>query len=343
MSSKVTLQDIADRLRLSRTTISLALRDHPRISVSTKQRVRKLVSQMGYEPDRVARSLATGRSNLIGLLVPNSTNLYYAEVIRGIEEAAREAGLHVVLANGSYDLAVEESRMKEMMLLRAAGVIAAPAFDSARPRLSAFWEGLRQAHFPLVLINRLLTPPLFHQISADLDAGMRLALEALKSLGHHRVAYITGTPRTTPSRQRLAAFRRLAREFGFDLSPHLIVQGELGIRGGYEACRKLWEEIIDKPTAIVTLSDAEALGVLRYLRNKKVDVPGEVSVMGFDGFETAEFAWVSLSTVTTPMKEIGRRAVQLLTTAIKNGVQAPQNVVLPVSLSLRESVGPARC
>ena len=114
MSRKITLQDIANSLRVSRTTVSLALRDHPRISEQTKSKIFTLAKRMGYEPDRVARSLATGHSSLIGVMVPDSTIVYYSEVIRGIEEATNLAGYSVVLANGSYDLAVEARRIKEM-------------------------------------------------------------------------------------------------------------------------------------------------------------------------------------------------------------------------------------
>ena len=342
MKKRVRLREIADRLHLSRTAISLALRDHRRISESTKRKVRALVDQMGYEPDRVARSLATGRSNLIGVMVPDSTNPYYAEIIRGIEETARGVDYSFVLANGSYDPQLEENRLKEMMLLRVAGIIAAPAFTSARPRLTPFWLETQRARFPLVLVNRLLTPPIFHQVSADVVAGMRIAMEALASLGHRRVAYIFGTPATLPGRRRLAAFRRLAGQFGFDRDHNLIDSAGLGPRGGYEASKRLWSTLTRKPSAIMTLSDAQAFGVLRYLREQKIHVPRDVSVMGFDGFEAAEFSWVSLSTIITPMYEIGKHAVELLIEAIRNAPSHPQSLILPVSLKLRESVGPVR-
>lgn len=275
-------------------------------------------------------------------MVPNSTNPYYAEIIRGIEEAARAADYNVLLANGSYDTVLEENRMREMMLLRVAGIIAAPDFSSARPPLNSFWTEIRQTNFPLVLVNRRLSPAIFHQVSADIVAGMRIAMEALASLGHHRVAYVLGTPPTLPGRQRLAAFRRYARQFGFERDRNLIESAGLGPRGGYEACQRLWSKRTPKPSAIMTLSDAEAFGVLRYLREQRIQVPKDVSVMGFDGLEGAEFSWISLSTVNTPMLEIGKHAVELLIETVKGAPSHPQSITLPVSLKLRESVGRAR-
>ena len=341
LKKRVTLRDIADKLNLSRTTISIALRDHPRIAEATRKKIRALVKKMGYEPDRIARSLATGRSDLIGVMVADSTNPYYADVVRGIEDAARDAGYHVVLANGSYDLEVEASRIQEMIRLRAAGIIAAPAFTSEKPRLPRFWEELRKSGFPFLLLNRQLNPPLFHQVSADNVNGVRLAVEALASLGHRRVAYISGKPALVPIRQRLRAFRRFAQKYGFENDPELFECCELGPRGGYVACRRLWTTLGHKPTAIMALSDAEAFGVLRYLREQRARVPGEVSVMGFDGFEAAEFSCVSLSTVSTPMRTTGAQAVKLLIDIIEQRVHSIQNIIWPVKLLMRESVGPA--
>ena len=341
MRRKVTLQDIANKLRMSRTTISLALRNHPRISQATKERIHHLARKIGYEPDRVARSLATGRSNLIGVVIPDSSNHYYAEVLRGIEEAARAAEYHAILANGSYSLEEEANRIRELLSLRVAGIIAAPAFKSERPRLDPFWRRLSDERVPLVLLNRQLIPPIFHQVSDDNEAGVRMAVAALASLGHRRVAYITAKPETVPARQRLVAFRRLARENDFDDNPRLFECSEFGSRGGYDACRRLWSSLKRKPTAIMTLSDTEALGALRHLLEQNVRVPQEVSIMGFGGFDLSLYSAVSLSTVSTPRREAGKQAVKLLIDVINRRPSLPQNIVLPVHLVLRESVGSA--
>ncbi|MDE3180985.1 MAG: LacI family DNA-binding transcriptional regulator [Acidobacteriota bacterium] len=339
MSEKITLQDIATKLRVSRTTVSLALRDHPRISEQTKSEILSLAKRMGYEPDRVARSLATGHSSLIGVMVPDSTNVYYSEVIRGIEEAANLAGYNVVLATGSYDLAVEARRVKEMVQLRVAGVIAAPAFRTDRPKLNEFWSDLRHNHFPFVLLNRQLRPPIFHQVSADNVAGMRMAVEAIASLGHRRVAYLYGKRRTVPANQRLAVFRHCVRKYNFEADGSMLVASDIGPRGGYDACRQLWSRAKKKPTAIMALSDGEAFGALRFLKDNGLRVPQDVSVMGFDGFELADYSTIRLSTVATPMHAIGKQAVEILV-HILNKSYSPQSVILPVKLVLRESVGP---
>jgi LacI family transcriptional regulator len=243
LKGKATLQDIADSLKFSRTTISLALRDHPRISQATKDKIWALAKRIGYEPDRVARSLATGRSSLIGVIVPDSTNVYYAEVIRGIEAASHANGYSVVLANGSYSLEIEAAKIREMIQLRVAGIIAAPAFRTEAPKLDGLWRDLYRRNFPFVLLNRQLNPPIFHQVSADNVSGTRMAGDALASLGHRRVAYLYGKRATLPARQRLTAFRRAARKHHFDDDPTLLESCDIGTRGGYEACKRLWPRL----------------------------------------------------------------------------------------------------
>jgi DNA-binding LacI/PurR family transcriptional regulator len=300
------------------------------------------MEDLEYEPNQLARALVTGKSNLIAVIVPNSCDHYYAEVFRGIEDAARTATYHVFLSNGSYELEQYTQRVREMMGLRVGGIIAAPPFMSERPKLPRFWKDLCESGFNLVLVNRRLDPPIFHQVAADYTSGVRMVLEALASLGHRRVAYISGQPAVLPIRQRLLDFRRFAKKQDFDNDPILFESSQLTFAGGYQACQRLWLSAKKKPTAIVAFSDTVAVGVLRFLSEQGVEIPGDISVVGFDGTAIGEFTCTSLSTVATPMYEIGKQAFELLLGAIKTDSTGPSSMILPVELILRESVGPAR-
>jgi len=342
LNRKITLQDIGERLGLSATTVSLALRDHPRISEATKEKIRQIIKEVKYEPNQVARALVTGKSNLIGVIVPNSSEPYYAEIFRGIEDAARLANFHVLLSSGSFDMENYTERVKDMIGLRVAGIIAAPPFLSGKPHLPRFWKDLRESHFHLVLINRQLNPPIFHQVTADHISGVRMAVEALASLGHQRVAYISGEPDHLPIRQRLTAFRRFAKRQGFDRDPALFGSGKISFAGGYDACRRLWDSVKKKPTAIVALNDAVAVGVFRFLFEQNLQAPDDLSVIAFDSSAVGEFTQPSLSTVSTPVYEIGRQAFELLLGDVERKFSWPQNRILPVTLLLRESVSAPR-
>ncbi|MFN7930942.1 MAG: LacI family DNA-binding transcriptional regulator [Blastocatellia bacterium] len=341
MKKKVTIRDIAAQLGLSAMTVSLALRDHPRISAPTKERIRAAMKELQYEPNQVARALATGKSNLIGVIVPNSSDPYYAEVIRAIEDAASAAGYHVLLANGSYQMERYSERVKDMIALHMRGIIAAPPFISEKPTLPPFWQDLLHSDFDVVLVNRQLQPPIFHQVAADYQDGVRMVVEKLVALGHHRVAYLSGQPAMLPIRQRRAAFQRWAKKYDLDPDPQLFADTDLSFRGGYEAGQGLWARLKKKPTAVVTFSDAVAVGLLRWLDVAGVAVPQQVSVISFDGTVASEFTHPTLSTVYTPMYEIGQRAFRLLAGAMANEYCTPQNVILPVEVKARESLGPA--
>lgn len=338
----VTLQHIGEKLGLSRTTISLALRNHPRISVATRNKIAAMAKRMGYQPDQVARALATGRSSLIGVVVPNTTDHVYAEVFRGIEDAAQAAGFHVLLGNGSYDPDRTAARIREMMRLKIAGIMAAPPFQSEASHLPPLWKEIKRSGFPLVLLNRELNPPIFDQVTIDNKGGIRLVMESLSSLGHKRVAYITGSVDMIPIRQRYDAFREFSFKYGFDTDAELVAHCELSAKGGYESCVRLWSRLKKKPTAIMVFSDAPSLGVMRYLHEHKIRVPEEVSVIGFDGTDTSEFSQISLSTVATPMYEMGRQAFHMLEEAMTRGHARPRSILLPVQLLLRESVARAK-
>lgn len=334
----VTLEDIGKKLGLSRATISLALRNHPRIPATTRERISIVARKMGYEPDQVARALATGRSNLIGVVVPNTADHVYAEVFRGIEDSAQSAGYHVLLSNGSYDPDHTAARIREMMRLKLGGIMAAPPFRSETASLGPLWKEIKHSGFPLVLLNRELNPPVFDQVTIDNRGGIRLAMECLASLGHKRVAYITGSVDMIPIRQRYDAFREYCSKYGFETDVKMVETCELSAKGGYESCGKLWVRLRKKPTAVMVFSDAPSLGVIRYLHEHKIRVPEDVSVIGFDGTDSSEFSQVSLSTVATPMYEMGKQAFRMLEETMERRQSRPRSILLPVQLLLRESV-----
>jgi LacI family transcriptional regulator len=228
-----------------------------------------------------------------------------------------------------------------MRRLHMKGIVAAPPFTSEKPRLPQFWKDLASSDFKVVLINRQLDPPIFHQVAADYMAGVEMLAGALAERGHRRVGYISGYPAVLPFRQRLATFKRCVQEYGFDGDDSLFDAGELTCAGGYDACRRLWKANRRKPTAIVASSDTTAVGVLRYLDETGIDVPGQVSVASFDGTPFADFTHRSLTTVATPMYEIGRQAFRTLIEAMRGDLREPRSLILPVELWLRESIGPA--
>jgi DNA-binding LacI/PurR family transcriptional regulator len=341
-SRSTTLGDVARKLGISEATVSLVISDHPRISSRTKTRVWKCIGELGYYPDPVARALVTGRSNLMGLVVPDTANPFFADVFRGAEHAAREKGYHILLNNGSYDLESEEEQLDELLKLKVAGLIVSPPLKSVRQIRRSMWNRLRRQQFPLVLLNRDVGPGIFHQISPDNAEGVRLSTEMLSRLGHKRVAYISGVPDVLPVRQRLAAFQTCAAQYGLEQEARLIETSSFAAQGGYEAAQRLWRNCRRKPTAIMALTDTVAAGVLKFLSDAGVEVPEEVSVTGFDGTPQAQFSLIGITTIEAPLFEMGRKAVEMLDQAIRQPGRAPESLIMPVRLIVRQSTGAVR-
>ena len=167
---------------------------------------------MGFVPNQLARALATGRSDLIGVIVPNSSDLDHADVIRAIEDSASAAQFHVMLCNGSYRMETYTARVRDMRRLHMKGIIAAPPFTASRPRLPQFWKDLAPQRFRGGARQPPARPAIFHQVAADYMSGVGMVARALAERGHKRVAYISGTPEVLPFKQRLEVFRHCIEE-----------------------------------------------------------------------------------------------------------------------------------
>lgn len=337
----MTLGDVAMELGISRTTVSLVISNNPRISKATSKKVWKCIRAMGYQPDLVARSLATGKSNMIGVMVPDSSNPFFAEIFRGAENAARRYGWHLMLNNGSFDLKLEEDRIRDLLGLKIGGLVACPAFVDNEDSRKGIWKELRQQGPPVVLLNRQVFPQVFHQVSLDNADGIRQVISYLARLGHRRIGVIAPDAVILPVRQRMDEVTGQLANFGLSLPSDLIARGPVSPGGGYEAARALWKAVRRKPTAVFALTDTMALGALRFFVESGVKVPGQVSLLGMDGTPYARHSLVPISSVEAPLVDLGRMAVEILHQVIEQG-DPPQvyNTLLPMRLVERASSGP---
>jgi len=167
-----------------------------------------------------------------------------------------------------------------------------------------------------------------------------MTVEMLAGMGHRRVAYISGEPAVLPIRQRLACFKRYSRKYGFQEDPALLETGALTLYGGYDACKRLWNAGRKHPTAIVTFSDTVGVGALQFLNDQGIRIPEDVSLASFDGTIMSEFTQPKLTTVSTPMYEVGKEAFELISGAVEGKYSSPQDLLLPVRLLIRDSAAP---
>ena len=324
----VTIKDVAQLSGVSAATVTRALQGHPRVLPETRARVQDAARRLGYRPDHAARTLVTGISRTIGLLVPTIRDPYWAEVAAGIEPRAAEDGFAVLIASGYGDPVRAEQNLEVLMGNRVDGIIVTTSAGVAEPRLAQAMglptvvvgldppvgtlelEGARSAPVATLLEaaeRQRLGARLSHVGFDDVNAG-EIAARHLIELGHRRIALLGG-PSTLATLLRMAGVRTVLEPAGLTLSS--VAYGGDTFEQGYAAGLELLGDDRDF-TAIIAFNDLLAGGVVRAARELGVDVPGQVSIVGFDDIMLASLLEPALTTVRAPKYEMGARAAQLL-------------------------------
>lgn len=321
----VTLQDVAREAGVAVSTVSRALTQPERISPPTRARVQEVARRLGYRPNRIARAVVSGRTQMLAVLVPDITNPHHFGLIRGAEERARAADRTLVLGDTRGDPGLEADHLD-----RLGSVVDGIVLVSSRLPDADLRELARLR--PVVLHNREL--PGLPGVVTDFDDGMRQILGHLAVLGHRRAAYLSGPRRSWSEGRRWAALTAEATRAG-------VVLVRLGpfaptLDGGPAAADA---GLASGATALVAYNDLLAIGVLRRLEERGIPVPETLSVTGFDDIFGTDFCHPPLTTVTAPTEEAGRALVDVL---LGGRAQDAERTVLPVRLRVRGSTGPAR-
>nr|WP_092883739.1 LacI family DNA-binding transcriptional regulator [Actinopolymorpha cephalotaxi] len=340
-----TIHDVAARCGVNASTVSRAFTRPERVSPTTRDRILATAAEMGYRPNAIARALPSGRTRTLGLLVPDITNPFFLDLIRGAERAATAAGYTLVLADTE-----ETSQQETTVVERLTGAVDGFVLASSR----ASDERLREIHAKtrVVVVNRRVRP--LPGVLIDSAHGTRQAAEHLASLGHRRIAYLAGPRASWSDARRWRTLQAVARHRDLEV----VRIGPLAptVDAGMAAADSA---VLDDVTAVVTFNDLLAIGVLRRLRDRGIDVPGQISVVGCDDIFGADFCHPSLTTLAAPIESAGRSAVDLLLGLLASdrprpgdaqgaeggegaeGAGAGEDVVLPTRLTIRESTGPA--
>ncbi|MDR7481977.1 MAG: LacI family DNA-binding transcriptional regulator [Armatimonadota bacterium] len=327
----MTIHDVARRAGVSPATVSRVLNNsgHP-VSPRARARVERTARTLGYVPNRLARSLLTRETAAIGLLVPDVSNPYYAVVLRGIEDAASQAGRAVILCNTDRRQDKQQVYLRTLLERRVDGlIVAGGTVTAADLRLV---RGL----VPMVAIGRHQVP--LPTVRVDNVAAGETAARHLLALGHRRIACLAGPAASRTVRDRTTGVARALRAAGVALADQDVVATDFTGPGGYAAARRLLQRA-SPPSALIAFSDQVAIGALRALHDLGVAVPARVSVVAFDDTPLAAFVIPSLTAISVPMYDLGRRAAALLLALLAG--QPAASVVLPTQLHVRESTGPA--
>jgi len=329
----VSIKDIARIVGVSHSTVSRALRASPVVSAETADRIRRVASKQGYRASLIGRSLVMRRSMSVGCVATDIADPFVAEVMDGIEEEANRQGYAVFLASSHGNPKREIDVVRSFHERRVDGVIV-PA-SRVGP---LYLPHLAQLQIPVVLINSQHPGAYTHSVSID-NAGAASRLTShLLELGHRRVAYIGNLHGNQSDADRLSGYRSALRKAHVPYRQEFVVKADSAAAGGRTQMTKLLA-LHQRPTAVFCYDDMTALGALAAARAGGVSVPGDLSIVGFDDLYIASYTAPPLTTIRQPMKEMGRRAADILLRLVR-GESVEKNVTFSGKLVVRESTAP---
>ena len=331
----VTLADIARELGVSKMTVSRAINNNPLISPETRLRVLEVARRMNYQPNQHARALATNRSYLIGVVVPDLMNLYFAEVARAIESIARPAGFQLLICSTDEDPTREIGEV-EVLLQRTDGLIISSVLA---PTDTGAYRKMMKDGAKIVLVDRTMRNLRCPVVATDNVQVGRIATEHLIKLGHARIGHLSGDA-SSVSTDRLEGYKRALGEHGLLLDKSLIKPCGLLESDGYLAITK-WLAQGDIPEAIFAVNDPAAIGGMKALEEAGVRIGKDVAIVGAGNIHYGDMLRVPLTTVSWSRAEMGQQAARLLFRAMA-GESLPakdRNVSLPPELIVRNSCG----
>jgi DNA-binding LacI/PurR family transcriptional regulator len=328
----VTIKDIARVAGVSHTTVSRALRGNPSISTATTQRIKKIAREMGYTPSAVAQSLLSQRTHTIGMVITSIADPFVVDVVAGVETVAQEAGYSVFLAT-SHNNPDQELAIVETLHRRRVDAIIVTASRVG----NLYSSRLDQIKVPIVLINNNQEDgDYLYSVSADHIQGARLAISYLLELGHRKIGYVGVTNRPNSNQHRLAGYQIALAEAGLPANPNFVLlpQAETDIERG-QAGVKLIER---GATAVFCYNDVVAIGLQTAAQHQGLQIPADLSIVGFDGIEPGTYVNPPLTTVNQPRIDLGQQAMQMVLSLIDG--QAARDQVLPCRLVVRNSSSP---
>ena len=329
----VTMSDIAKDLDVSVVTVSKVLRNKGKISAKTRSLVLKRAKELNYQPNWIARSLVTRRTYTVGLLLPDFTHPFFAEIAKTVAETVRESGYHVIISYFEEDEELERSEAQSLLARHVDGLIIASAQSAGR--LDEF-ENMKSRKVPFVLIDRPIAGVRASFVGADNEAIGRLATDHLVAEGCTRIAHLRG-PGIGLALGRLNGYRAALEEHGVPLLPGYVVEAGYQDSTGYEAMRKLLK-LQPMPDGVFCYNDPVAIGAMKAIVESGLRVPKDVAVVGAGNVHYSDVLAVPLTTVDQGTAEIGRRAAELLLEqmAAKSAVR-PKKVLIAPKLVARAS------
>jgi len=328
-----TMRDVAEEAGVSVATVSACLSGRRFVSTELKARINDAISALGYRPDGVARSLKTGSTDLLGLVIPDISNPFFTEFVREVELMAKAHGYATILGDSGYDVATERKMLDLMRQQRVDGVVLCPAGARDDYRFDEWPENI-----PLVLVDNAWDDTPFDTIELDnVSAGLAIT-HHIMGLGHTKIAIIAGPEGNHTSDERLDGFLRALRNEDIVPLDEFIRHGDFRETGGYAQANALLD-LPRRPTAIFVANNNMLIGVMRALHDRQLKVPDDISVASIDDFPWAGAFRPGLTVARQPVAEFAQHALRLIRKRFFEEEETPrEQIMLEAELVIRESV-----
>lgn len=331
----ITIGDVAHRAGVSAMTVSRVINNSGYISQETRERVEQAIADLGYVPNALARSLRFKQTKTLALVLTDITNPFFTTIARGVEDTASEQGFSVMFCNTDESEEKEANYLNVLVQKQVDGVLLVPALSS--PDSVIF---LAERGVPCVVLDRRTPGATVDIVHCDSEQGACGLVEHLLSLGHRRIAILTGPEVVSTAADRVAGYRRALAAAGLASDPALVCYGSFTQDSGARMARAMLA-LPQPPTALFAANNFIALGALGALRQAGVRVPDDISLVTFDDLPAAMVINPFLTAAAQPAYEMGRQAINLLLDRLaERGPTAPRDITLPTELIVRASSAP---
>lgn len=330
-----TIRDVAKRAGVAPITVSRVINNSGSVTAETRERVKQAVRELNYVPNRLARSLRLKRTHTIALIVSDITNPFWTTVVRGVEDAAQDAGFNVILCNTDESEAKQEQYLDVLLQKRVDGILLVPACSDTR-----LGDWLQRQNTPIVILDRQVYTASADVVRGDSEGGAYRLVQHLLSLGHRQIAVLSGPQGVSTAEDRVAGCRRALQEAGLELEAGQVQYGKFNQESGYEMAQQMLT-LCPCPTALFAGNNFIAVGALRALRDNGLRVPEDISVVSFDDLTSSLVIEPFLTVVDQPAYEMGHQGARLLLARLSGlGGDKPQEILLPTRLIVRRSSAP---
>jgi LacI family transcriptional regulator len=325
-----TVHDVAALAGVAPASVSNVLTGRRQVTEDLRQRVLAAIATLGYRPNQLASSLRLRRSHTIGIVVPDLTNPFFAALVHHLEDLAATDGYEILLASSNEDEAREMVRLQTLQSRRIDGLILAPARDD-----TSSLAKLQPPLPPTVLMDRGFEHDAFDTVAIDNAGAAHQGCRHLLDLGHRDIAFVVSCPMLANMQERIRGYRSALAESGLAQSGH-IISGDFDVG----SCQQAVEQVLRhraRPTAIFTANYVATLGAIKAIRNLGLEIPRDVSLLGFDDADWMAVLRPYLSVIVQPVEQIAASVWQLLTARLRTANTPPEHIRLPCSMALRDS------